>query len=55
MILIIADKKNFFCKRCMKAHGNLYKDKSGNSFCDKCVPEELKDAATRMNQNRELI
>jgi len=49
---IISDNKavkTFRCKRCKISHNILYKI-NGKSYCEKCVPENIKKKAITANQ-----
>lgn len=45
--------KQFRCKNCNRSHNKLYKIK-GKSYCELCVPGELKGKCRIVNQNREI-
>lgn len=44
----------FWCKTCKYASNKVYKA-NGESYCDKCVPKNIKNKCVLMNQNREII
>lgn len=56
MILAIENRSHpaWYCLNCKVSHNILYKD-GKESYCEKCVPEEIKEKAILVNQNREII
>ncbi len=56
MIYAIENRSHpaWYCPKCKIPHNLLYKD-GRLSYCDNCVPEEIKDKAILINQNREVI
>lgn len=54
-VVIVAQSKNWYCKRCKRTHEELYIKNKEFKYCDQCVPEELKRIAIKINQNRERI
>lgn len=55
-LIVGLDKRilQFRCKRCNISHNALYKTKD-NSYCEKCVPKDIKKDSIKINQNREKI
>lgn len=56
-IKIVSENKyinTFYCKKCKVAGKVVYKDDE-ESYCELCVPEELKSKCKIINQNREEI
>lgn len=49
----------FYCKNCKRATKSIFKlkdDKSNKStYCDSCVPDDIKSKAIKINQKQELI
>lgn len=49
----------FYCKNCKKATKSIFKckDDKGNklTYCDSCVPDDIKSRAIKINQKQELI
>ena len=53
---IVTKYESWYCNYCGKNHKRLYVnnlDKS--SYCDNCVPEDIKNKSVDINQNREII
>lgn len=51
--LISSNHKQYFCKRCHRASGVVYKYDE-ESYCELCVPEELKNLQA-LNEKGEVI
>ena len=47
---------SFYCRKCNKGHNSLYK-LGKNSWCDNCVPQEIKEGnnTITINQNQKII
>lgn len=56
VVKIVSNTKvtQFWCKSCRAAVSEIYKNKK-DTWCEHCVPEEIKDIAVAMSQTRELL
>lgn len=54
----IVDSNNFintfYCKRCKRGSKEVYKV-NGNSYCNNCVSESIKNKCKKLDQNRNII
>lgn len=47
-------REAWFCAKCRKKSSELYY-LNKSRWCDKCVSDEIKNQAIRINQNQELL
>lgn len=55
MILAIKTVKQWYCKECKKVHDILYFVSKNKSYCEDCVPIDIKEKSVLVNQNRKRI
>lgn len=45
---------NYYCKKCNKGHNALYIASTGDKFCPRCVPKDIKESAVKLTQTWEV-
>lgn len=53
---IVTNHESWHCSYCESDHTRLYvSNLDKRTYCEICVPEDIKDLSVDINQNRELI
>ena len=55
MVEIVTSYNNWYCKKCRVDHSNLFFVKSGESYCEHCVPSDIKGKFKKVNHIGEEI